>query len=129
MQTTPTTDRRRQTRTRVSDRVMWRQPGLGTLETAWMLEQSDDGLAFAWRGDRTPTEGDLIEIQRSRAGRDCLPERAVVRRVRHAHEDMFVIGAEIVRTKTAALAAGASATIVEPHPFRSTSVEPDTRTN
>ncbi|MBK7405120.1 MAG: hypothetical protein IPJ41_10930 [Phycisphaerales bacterium] len=117
MQQQTFSEKRRQARTRASDKVLWRKPGSSEFEPGWMLEHSESGLAFAWRGQHTPSEGDRIQIQRSHSGHDSLPESALVRRVAHAHEDLFVIGVEIVHNTPAHYVA-AESSLIEPRPSR-----------
>lgn len=62
----------------------------------WLLERSDDGAAFAWRGGEPPCAGAILYVQLDAASRGDAKRAAVVRRVSRAHDDLFVIAAELV---------------------------------
>lgn len=91
-------EKRVQKRTRRSDAIAWRLNKSDELRSAWLLESSTDGLAFAWRGARAPATDALIEL---RLTPDSDHEELVVARVRRVakvHDDLMVIAAELWRT-------------------------------
>ncbi|HVZ94285.1 MAG TPA: hypothetical protein VG797_07235 [Phycisphaerales bacterium] len=65
----------------------------------WLLESSDEGLAFAWRG-APPFRGTLIEIRRWGAEGDHITGEGVVRHVLAAHDDLCVVGVELRQTRS-----------------------------
>lgn len=91
-------EQRRNPRTRRSDPVFWRDIGEIEYEMGWTLESSDDGLAFAWRGIDPPQRGTIIEIHRHGQELTDAPERALVRRIHVAHDDLAIIAAQVIPT-------------------------------
>lgn len=89
-------EQRREHRERVSSAVYWRSGADQDLQMAWGLESSATGLAIAWRGDNPPREGTIIELYLELTAITDAPQRAVVRRVSPAHEDLVVIALELL---------------------------------
>lgn len=89
-------EKRRQCRHRKSGPVQWRARGESPFGTAWLLEASIDGLAFAWRGERAPQPGTVVEVRREPSLPDAPPQQAVIRRVSPVHDNLYVLGAEVV---------------------------------
>ena len=90
---------RHQRRTRRSDPLVWRTSGsLSAPQPAALLESSEDGLAFTWRGADPPKPGTLIDLQiDSAAGAMPRWQRCVVRHLAVVHDDLCVFGIEILR--------------------------------
>ncbi len=110
-------EKRRSPRERRSDAIFWRLVGQTEYDMGWILEASDDGLAFAWRGDAAPPRGSIVEVHRGggaggggdegceRGRFDDLtskPERALVRRSTLAHDDLAIIAVQIIPEMSAA---------------------------
>ena len=74
-------EKRRSTRQRKSEPIFWRLLGRTRYVSAWLLESSDSGLAFAWRGALIPSPGALIQVRRDADADDfpVMPQRAIVR--------------------------------------------------
>lgn len=90
---------RRQIRTRRTEVLSWRIRGSQQEpRAAWLLESSEDGLAFVWRGDQPPAPDAVIELQIN-PGADHAAgwEPCVVRNLRQVHDNLCVIGAEMLR--------------------------------
>lgn len=62
----------------------------------WLLDQSETGCAFAWRGDDIPNTGDVIRIDRG-SDRAAVSERAIVKRVTVAHSDLVIIAVHVLQ--------------------------------
>lgn len=92
------TEHRRSVRVRQDGAVRWRRRGsTQDCGVACLLEASEDGLAFAWRGDWVPRGGELLEVQRG--GGEASYEPIVVRWADRVHEDLIVVGAELYRAQ------------------------------
>lgn len=89
-------EQRRSPRKRQSDAMFWRRTDELEYEMGWTLESSAEGLAFAWRGEGVPRRGNIIEVQRRGGDLATRPERAVIRRVNVAHDDLTVIAVQIL---------------------------------
>lgn len=90
-------EERRQNRVRRSDSVAWRQSNDTEPRTGWLLESSEDGFAFAWRGDGPPRANELIEVDLGSDHGEKPWVRAVVRHAEAVHDNLRVIGAQIVQ--------------------------------
>lgn len=86
-------EQRRSPRERRSSALFWRRSREPQFEMAWMLEASTHGLAFAWRGQRPPAIGSVLEVKAGGQD-DDRPFRLAVRRVSRAHDDLCVIAGE-----------------------------------
>jgi hypothetical protein len=89
-------EKRTATRQRSTGSVLWRGWGEQEYGIGCLLEESDDGLAFAWRGQNIPRNRRIIEVIRNAAAEARGPERAVVRRVVVAHDDLVIVGAQLL---------------------------------
>jgi hypothetical protein len=69
--------------------MLWRPSRNAEFQMAWLLEESDDGFAFAWRGDAVPPIGSIIEVRLDVAAATDCPEQAVMR-----HDDLTIIAAQ-----------------------------------
>jgi hypothetical protein len=78
--------------------MLWRPSRNAEFQMAWLLEESDDGFAFAWRGDAVPPIGSIIEVRLDVAAASDCPEQAVTRRVIRAHDDLTIIAAQRSRS-------------------------------
>jgi hypothetical protein len=90
---------RRSPRRRRSDALFWRlgarhAPGMG-----WLLESSETGLAFAYRGPGVPGLDSIIEVRVGATAEEAWSEQAVVRRVSRVHGDLTVVAAQYLRTR------------------------------
>ena len=87
-------ERRSERRVRQSGTIEWRYHLADKARTALLLEASDTGFAFAWRGTDAPRPNTLIEFRQS--GEFADPQWAVARVRRHsiAHADLTVIAVE-----------------------------------
>jgi hypothetical protein len=104
---------RRSRRTRRAGSIRWHMLGEGgELRSGWLLETSDLGLAFVWRGVEPPRLSTLIEFRRGDDERGAERELAVVRRACRVHDDLSLIGAELVRLR--GFPPEASAAVQEP---------------
>ncbi|MGE3109398.1 MAG: hypothetical protein AB7G11_05570 [Phycisphaerales bacterium] len=89
---------RRQVRLRRSDVLAWRHSeSMVSPRTALLLESSDDGLAFAWRGEDPPAQDSLIELQVESAGATSAWKRAVVRHSHMVHDNLSIVGVEVLQ--------------------------------
>ena len=57
-----TRENRRSPRIRRSEAMLWRLSWFEDFEMGWLLESSDTGCAFAWRGVLLPSVGSRIDI-------------------------------------------------------------------
>lgn len=90
-------EKRTQPRTRRADAIAWRLSPTDFAKSALLLERSEDGLAFAWRGQVAPAPDTLIELSLEGSPEFERPLIARVRRVAHVHDNLLVIGAELWR--------------------------------
>lgn len=86
-------DRRR---TRRAGFLAWRVPGSNLEQTGWLLESSQHGAAFAWRGERAPAPETIIETREDGCLRQNPWRPAAVRHARVLHDNLCVIGVEHV---------------------------------
>lgn len=117
-------NRRYGQRKRGSDALSWRRCGTEPFDMGWMIEQSTDGLAFAWRGDHALPLGTIIEFAPP-DGFDAPnvcgnPGTAVVRHCARCHDDLQVVGVQFQRTTPFPPRADV---IAEPHPERCSALE------
>ncbi|MBS0188355.1 MAG: hypothetical protein JSS51_09815 [Planctomycetes bacterium] len=84
-------EKRLDQRQRRSGSITWRFMGSGGTQAGWLLESSLGGAAFAWRGERPPPPGTLIQMVDFD---DVEVGRGVVRRAVQCHEDLSVIALE-----------------------------------
>lgn len=89
-------DHRRDIRTRISEFIECRWDPADIFHLGWVLESSQSGLAFAWRGDNAPPVDAIIDVRD-----DALPVgaaccQAVVRRSSVVHDDLNVVALEFL---------------------------------
>ncbi len=87
---------RRARRTRKSSAVFWKTETESEFHMGWLLEASDNGFAFAWRGEGPPRPRDELEMQFEG---EYAPDggcHATVRRVTCVHSDLHIIAGELV---------------------------------
>lgn len=89
-------EKRKTTRQRRSGSISWRFIGHAEVQPGWLLEESDEGMAFAWRGEQAPKNGEILELLDSGDGSSAIT-KAIVRRVVACHEDLAVIAIERVQ--------------------------------
>jgi len=89
-----TNEKRYGHRTSRSGGLTWRFLGGNKSEIGLLLETSEHGMAFAWRGTFSPKVGTLIEVLDEDG--DDRRKRVVVRRSSVCHDNLRVIGAELV---------------------------------
>ena len=92
-------EKRRDPRVNKCSVLFWRDRPGGQIQPGWLIERSEGGLAFAWKGDVAPSEGDVVEICFEDSATDDAYEDAVVRRVKRAHADLYVLGLERLGAK------------------------------
>ena len=91
-------EKRKSNRERRSGSISWRLCGDLNLQPGWLLEESEDGMAFAWRGENVPEPGMLVELVDADEGPTASnTTQAIVRRVVNCHEDLAVIAIERVQ--------------------------------
>lgn len=76
--------------------AIWAFAGSSETRIGWMLESSETGCAFAWRGAGTPVEGEVISVC---VGASCDPSemtRALVKRVKTVHDDLSIIAVRLL---------------------------------
>ena len=95
--------------------MFWRQGQYDNFEMGWLLEASNDGCAFAWRGEGPPQVGAVIDVCLDMSSSQRETKSAVVRRVRVAHADMTIIAAELMNIRD--FPPALSAVIDETKPF------------
>ena len=88
-------DQRRSKRESQSATMFWRSEATGSYEMGWLLESSDEGCAFAWRGSDVPQCGTAIDIQLDATTPGECSRKAIIRRTHIAHDDLVVIAAEL----------------------------------
>lgn len=119
-------EKRHSARERNSDPLLWQRFGKDKVETGWLLERSEKGFAFAWRGTRRPKINTIFEYQIDLGNTNSPKRKAIVRRVARCHHDMCVIGAEVVTSRpypastTATASAPKSEVVVIHSPLRLT---------
>lgn len=91
-------EQRTQPRQRRSDAIAWRLNRADRPRSAWLLDSSVDGVAFAWRGASPPSVDTLIELCTNPERQSEVYQTARVRRVTKVHGDLMVLAAEVWRT-------------------------------
>ncbi|MEK6644718.1 MAG: hypothetical protein AABZ08_12510 [Planctomycetota bacterium] len=81
-------------RTRRAGYLVWRIPGNDRQQTGWLLETSQKGAAFAWRGETLPPRNTLIETREDGDLKMKTWRNAIVRHSRVVHDNLCVIGVE-----------------------------------
>jgi hypothetical protein len=104
-------NKRRSTRRPASGPLDWSTRGGGEKRPGWILERSDDGLAFALRAPVKPQRAALLELRRGDAAPGREPELGVIRHVAAAHGDLFVVGVELLRMRPFPPAVSAAAAV------------------
>lgn len=84
-------DQRSSTRTKRSDAMFWLGPDDDTPQMGWLLESSETGFAFAWRGDTPPAIDETIRVHANPAALRDAPREAIVKRAHTAHEDLVIV--------------------------------------
>lgn len=79
----------------------------------WLLEQSETGCAFAWRGSVLPSVGNLIEVNVQLTGDVSETRNAIVKRVETVHDNITIIALQFVETVDARVTAAAKAAQAE----------------
>ncbi|MBL8746221.1 MAG: hypothetical protein JNK58_07700 [Phycisphaerae bacterium] len=103
-------EKRKGLRKQCQDPVDWRHSGLPGSRSGFLIEQSEDGLAFGCRGTAPPIVGSLIEVRVADGWGRQAEECAIVRHASVAHEGLCIVGVEKYRSRPfppAASAAGA----------------------
>lgn len=85
---------RRSHRERESSAVLWKRCDQKEFDMGWLLEQSEVGCAYAWRGSTSPEPGTHVTLRLDCASEEGDEIRGIVRRVLHAHDDLVVLGVE-----------------------------------
>jgi len=89
-------EKRTSVRVSRSEELMWRCVGRGKTEIGLLLEASEHGMAFAWRGSAPLQAGTLIEVLGGEPEEIGQRKRVVVRRFSPCHDNLSVVGVEIV---------------------------------
>lgn len=76
--------------------AIWAMEGNPETRIGWMLESSDTGCAFAWRGRHTPVPGEIILLSADETEEPLRMSRALVKRVNAVHDDLSVIAVRIL---------------------------------
>lgn len=76
--------------------MLWSFGPSARRDTAWLLESSKEGLAYAWRGAVRPDPGTTIYLHFEPSKRGAEPAPARVRRVTGVHDDLVVIACEFI---------------------------------
>ncbi|QDU70512.1 hypothetical protein [Mucisphaera calidilacus] len=98
-------DTRRSTRKRKSSALFWKTAGSSRdFDMAWLLEASEVGCAFAWRGDDPPKRGERLQLRVDCLGTIDQPSEAIVRRATTVHDDLTVVSVEFHKHLPTALA-------------------------
>lgn len=92
-------EHRRSTRRSRSDAMFWQPAPDRDLAMGWLLDASADGFAFAHRGDPVPSVGAVIGVCLSPRDIAHAPADAVVRRVIRVHDDLIIVGAELLHDR------------------------------
>lgn len=88
-------EKRGERRRHRSDAISWRLRASDRTHLALLLESSDTGYAFAWRGAEAPIVDALIQLDLKPNGNAPTSVLTRVRRVTRVHDDLVVIAAEI----------------------------------
>jgi len=103
-------EKRSQRRNHRSDTIAWRPRASTTSHLGLLLESSDTGYAFAWRGPNVPQIDAIIHLDLHPDVDGATSVLARVRRVTQVHDDLVVIAAEVWDPK-ASLAIAATETV------------------
>ena len=76
--------------------AIWAMEGNPETRIGWMLESSDTGCAFAWRGKHTPVPGEVILLSADETEEPLRMSRALVKRVNAVHDDLSIIAVRIL---------------------------------
>lgn len=101
-------EHRRAPRHRKSGAILFRTRAADEFQSGWLLEASETGMAFAWRGRSAPPVNAIIEVGDAHPSAEKTASRAVVRRVNVAHNDLCVIAVELINLRPFPLAAKAT---------------------
>lgn len=89
-------EHRRAPRRRTSNVVECSWNGGDAFHAGWVLETSESGLAFAWRGANPPPPDTLIQMRMDEVEANLGPRDAVVRRMSVVHSDLTIIAVEFL---------------------------------
>lgn len=76
--------------------MFWQPAPDRDLAMGWLLDASADGFAFAHRGDPVPSVGTVIGVCLTPCDIAHAPADTVVRRVIRVHDDLIIVGAELL---------------------------------
>lgn len=85
-------------RHRRSEAIFWKLPWFATYEMGWLLEASESGCAFAWRGAVVPALGSRVDVDLEPASSTASTRAARVQRVELVHDDLVLIACEFVES-------------------------------
>lgn len=88
-------EQRSQERVHRSKPIAWRYRQQDEPRSAVLLESSELGFAFAWRGNDAPNVDNLIEVFMNPDRTNATPIDVRVKRVTKVHDDLVVIAAEL----------------------------------
>ncbi|MEM7629089.1 MAG: hypothetical protein AAF356_06665 [Planctomycetota bacterium] len=74
--------------------MLWRLSWFEDFEMGWLLESSDTGCAFAWRGVLLPSVGSRIDINTDARARVDEARSARIQRVAVVHDDLMVVACD-----------------------------------
>ncbi|MEM9082299.1 MAG: hypothetical protein AAGB34_01800 [Planctomycetota bacterium] len=76
------------------DTIIWRPSNGLAYQAAWLLELSEGGCAFAWRGAGLPKIGSTIDLRFESGASFGPPEPVVVKRVNVVHDNLVVVASQ-----------------------------------
>jgi len=91
-------EKRTSTRKTRSDVIFWRRSYRDGYKMGLLLERSDEGLAFAWRGDDAPRPNAILDISLDPDSSGDDPKIAEVMRSSYVHDNLAVVAVRLVET-------------------------------
>ncbi len=89
-------EHRESTRTSTARPAIWSSDGCPEARIGWMLETSETGCAFAWRGEGVPVKGEVISVSVGESADPLMMSRGLVKRVEVVHDDLAIIAVRLL---------------------------------
>jgi hypothetical protein len=92
-------EKRRGLRIQDGRNLNWKLQGIPEPRSGFLIEKSEDGLAFGWRGEELPIVGSLVELHVAGGWGSEKNQRGIIRHSSVAHEGLCVVGVEKYRAR------------------------------
>ncbi|GAB4547033.1 MAG: hypothetical protein Tsb0013_06430 [Phycisphaerales bacterium] len=87
---------RRTQRSHRCEALLWGYAPDEQAEIGWLLESSDEGFAFVWRGVAPPKTGEVLHAHLDGLPGDRVARVAIVRRTQRVHDDLVLVACQCV---------------------------------